>query len=150
MNEVNEHQNTEDGAGLEPEMPHLPDGIGICLEDLEVLLAMKRDNHLGIHDPVLMIVTVCNAFLEAVQTLQQKHNNALTSILTARTKEYVASVQNTTDALTKTLSEASVEAIRQIFSEHASTLQAFKRNARWCAFIVAVSTAANIITLALR
>ena len=132
------------------EQTELPDGIGISLEDIAVLLAMKHDTTVRKDDPVLMLVTICNSFLGAIQSLYQKHNSALSSILTARTKEYISGVKNTTDALSKTLSDASVEAIREIFDEHASALGASKRNARWCALIVAVSTVANLIALALR
>jgi len=134
----------------EDPQPELPDGIGISLEDIAVLLAMKHDTSLSRDDPVLMLVTICNSFLGEIQSLHTKHNGALTSILTAKTRDYITSVQNTTDALTKTLSDASVEAIRKIFAEHASALQASKSNARWCAFIVAVSAVANVIALALR
>ena len=148
---MTEEQTTAESAEkmAEPQ-PELPDGIGISLEDIAVLLAMKHDTSLSRDDPVLMLVTICNSFLGAIHSLHEKHNGALTSIMTARTKEYIASVQNTTDALTQTLSDASVEAIRKIFAEHASALQASKWNARWCAFIVAVSAMANVIVLALR
>ncbi len=142
--------NEEGMENREEHQPELPSGYGISLEDIAVLLAMKHDTSVRKDDPVLMLVTICNSFLGAVQSLYQKHNTALSSILTARTKEYISGVKNTTDALSKTLSDASVEAIRTIFDEHAFALQASKRNARWCALIVAASTVANIITLALR
>jgi hypothetical protein len=148
---MSEELNATDSVEIKDEpQPELPDGIGVSLEDVAVLLAMKHDTSVSRDDPVLMLVTICNSFLGAVQSLHDKHNGALTHIITARTKEYIASVQNTTDALTQTLSEASVEAIRKIFEEHASALQASKWNARWCAFIVAVSAVANVIVLALR
>ena len=145
-----DEKNVESAPKAEEPQSQLPDGIGISLEDIAVLLAMKHDTSVSRDDPVLMLVTICNSFLGAIQELHHKHNGALTSIITARTKEYIASVQSTTDALTKTLSDASVEAIRKIFEEHASELRASKWNARWCALIVAVSAVANVIVMALR
>jgi hypothetical protein len=141
---------TTPAENSQEEPSELPDGIGISYEDMAVMLAMKHDTSMGLNDPVMMLVSIINSFLGEVTKLHDKHNEALTHIITARTKEYIASVQNTTDALTQTLSEASVEAIRKIFAEHASALQASKWNARWCAFIVAVSATANVIVLALR
>ena len=133
----------------EPE-PELPDGIGIDLDDIAVMLALKHDTTLSRDDPVLMLVSICNSFLGATKKLHDQHNEALTQIITARTKEYIAGVQKTTDAFSKTLSDASVEGIRKIFEEHASAIHASKWNARWCALIVAVSALANIWILALR
>ena len=133
----------------EPE-PELPDGIGIDLDDIAVMLALKHDTTLSRDDPVLMLVSICNSFLGATKKLHDQHNEAMTQIITARTKEYIASVQKTTDAFAKTLSDASVDGIRKIFEEHASALQASKWNARWCALIVAVSAMANVWMLALR
>lgn len=133
----------------EPE-PELPDGIGIDLDDIAVMLALKHDTAISRDDPILMLVSICNSFLGEVQKLHAKHNEALTQIITARTKEYITGVQKTTDAFSKTLSEASVEGIRKIFEEHASALQASKWNARWCALIVAVSALVNVWMLTLR
>ena len=135
---------------VEAAMPKLdiPDGVGISYEDLAVLFAMKNDTSVSKKDPVMIMVTVCNAFLEKARQLHDQHNEALTKILTAKTQDYITSVKTTTDAFTSTLSQASVEGIRKIFEEHASELQASKWNFRWCALIVAVSALANVIALA--
>ena len=140
-------ESTEESKQPQPEMP---DGVGISYEDIAVMLAMKHDTAMGLDDPVMMIVSVTNSFLGEIEKLHGKHNEAMTQIITARTKEYIASVQKTTDAFTKTLTDASVDGIRKIFEEHASALQASKWNARWCALIVAVSALANVWMLALR
>jgi molecular chaperone GrpE (heat shock protein) len=135
---------------IEANMPELdiPDGIGLSYEDLAVLFAMKNETAVSKKDPVMIMVTVCNAFLEKARQLHDQHNEALTKILTAKTQDYITSVKTTTDAFTTTLSQASVEGIRKIFEEHASELHSAKWNFRWCALIVAVSALANVIILA--
>ena len=129
-------------------MPELPDGIGISFEDIGVLLSLKHDNNVSKDDPVLMMVSICNVFLGEVQKLHQQHNKALTTIIASETKNYVDSVKNTSDAFTKTLSEASIEGIRAIFDKHASTLYAVDWNARWCAAVVGLSALINVAALA--
>ena len=138
---------TETQEDIQPEMPN---GIGISYEDMAVMLAMKHDTSMALDDPVMMLVSVTNSFLGEVQKLHDKHNEALTQIITARTTEYIAGVQEATDAFSRTISDASVEGIRKIFEDHASALQASKWNARWCALVVAASALANIVMLALR
>ena len=140
----------ESTAESEKPQPEMPDGVGISYEDIAVMLAMKHDTSVSRDDPVLMLVSICNSFLGEVEKLHKKHNEALTQIITARTQEYIAGVQETTDAFSKTISDASIDGIRKIFEEHASALQASKWNARWCALIVAVSALANVWMLALR
>lgn len=131
-------------------VPEMPDGVGISYEDLDVLFAMKHNTTVDRNDPVLIVVSVCNAFLYKAKELHDQHNEALTKILTARTQDYVASVKSTTDSFTSTLSQASVEGIRKIFDDHANTLHSAKWNSRWCALVVAVSALANLIALALK
>ena len=133
-----------------PENPAFPDGIGITLEDMNVLLAQKNDTTLDKHDPGLIMVSVCNAFLGEIQKLHQRHNAALSKIITARTQEYVAAVKATTETFSQVVSTASVEGIRRVFTDHAAALHASAWNARWCALIMAAGALANLIALAAR
>ena len=133
-----------------PEKPTFPDGIGISLEDMEVLLTQKHETTFDKRDPALVMVSVCNAFLGAVQNLHQRHNEALSKIITSRTLDYVSAVKETTESFSQAVSTASVEGIRQIFTVHAAALQSSIWNARWCALITAASALANLIVLAVR
>lgn len=141
---------TESTIEQEDVQPQLPDGRFLSYEEIRKLLAMKHDSTITRDDPVLMLVTICNAFLGEIQTLHDIHNEALTGIITARTRDYISSVKKTTDAFSETLSQASVEAIRKIFDQHSSILKTSIGNTRCCALIVAVSALANVIVLALR
>jgi len=130
--------------------PELPDGVGLSYEDIALLLAMKHKTTVGVDDPILMLVTICNAFLNETKTLHGRHNDALSKIIAGKTQEYISGVKQTTDAFTQTLADASIEGVRQIFKEHAASLQKHQGNTRWCALIVAISALANIAVLALR
>ena len=130
--------------------PQLPDGIGIALEDMAVMLSMKHGSSVTLDDPILMVASICNSFLEKVQSLSSKHNEALSKIITSRTQDYVSAVKETTESFSQAVSTASVEGIRQIFTAHAAALQSSVWNARWCALITAASALANLIALAVR
>ena len=130
--------------------PDLPDGIGLSYKDIALLMAMKHKSVAEADEPIMIMVSVCNAFLSETEKLHQRHNEALSTIIAGKTQEYISGVKKTTDAFTQTLADASVEGVRQIFKEHAASLQAHQGNTRWCAFIVAISALANIAVLALR
>jgi hypothetical protein len=131
-----------------PQEPEFPDGIGIKLEDMAVILAMKHDTVLDKHDPNLIILSICNAFLGETYKLQLKHNEALGKIITSRTQEYVAAVKATTETFSQAVSTASVEGIRSVFERHAASLKASNWNARWCALIAGVSALTHLFLLA--
>ena len=133
-----------------PENSVFPDGIGISMEDMGVVLAQIHDTTLDKHDPALVLVSICNALLGEIQKLHQRHNEALAKIITSRTKEYVDAVKASTESFSQAVSTASVEGIRQIFTEHTAALHSSNWNARWCALITAVGALANLFALAAR
>ena len=56
----------------EPE-PILPDGIGFTLEQAKALLAKEHKMILANDEPVLMGVTICNAYLAEVEKLHARY-----------------------------------------------------------------------------
>jgi len=133
-----------------PKEPDFPDGIGVKLEDMAVVLAMKHNTILDKRDPNLVILSICNAFLGEINKLQLRHNEALGKIITSRTQEYVAEVKATRDSFSQAVSTASVEGIRAVFERHAAAMKAAIWNARWCALITGVSALSNLILWAAR
>jgi hypothetical protein len=145
-----EPETDQEDDGDDNTQPHLPEDRFMSYRKVKKLLAMKHDSTIRLDDPMLMMVTICNVFIGELEKLHERHNDAMTAIITAKTREYVTSVKTTTDAFAATLSEASVEGIRKIFDQHSSAITESKNSARWCAIIVAISALANVIVLALR
>jgi uncharacterized protein YaaW (UPF0174 family) len=130
--------------------PAVPDGIGLDLESVRTLLAQKHATVVAPDDPVLMLVTLQNAFLAEYEKLLDRHNKALTAILADKTDGYVAEVLTATKGLAKDFSTASVENIRTILQGHIAALTAFRQNLTWLAAIVTVSALVNVTVFALR
>lgn len=128
----------------------LPDGVGLSLEDVRVLLARKHETVLGADDPVMMLVTLHNAFLGEYEKMLARHNAAITALLTEKTDGYVASVRSSAEGLAKDFSTTSVENVRQTFREHDVRLQVFRHNLMWLAAIVGISALANVVVFVLR
>src|SRR5574340_502647 len=129
---------------IQPAMPELPDGIGLTLDDVRVLLAQKNSITVSPDDPVLMIVTILNAFLTEEEKLLERHRKALTSILSDKTDVYIKTVEKTTSNLQESISSASVEEIKKIFITNNSVLQKFKINMCWLAAIVCITALINV------
>ncbi len=126
------------------------DGIGLDLESVRTLLAQKHATVVDPDDPVLMLVTLQNAFLAEYEKLLARHNKALTSMLAEKTDGYVSGVLSATKGLAKDFSAASVENIRTILQGHVSALAAFRQNLTWLAAIVIISALVNVAVFALQ
>ena len=138
-------------ATLEDEaMPQLPDGIGLDYEELRLMLSKKHGTMLGRDEPIMMMVTLCNVLLGELQKLHDRHNGAVTKIMAEQSAKYIAGVKTTTDTLSQTLADTSVEAIKSIFDSHAHALTSNKINSRWCAAVIGLSALANIAVMALK
>ncbi len=151
--EEEEFYPNEEGEGefTDESEPRLPDGIGLELSDVKKMVAAVNNYILQKDDPLLMLVTVLNAFLAEGEKLHERHNVALTRVMTSQMEKYVLGVKETTDSLGAVLATTSVEAIRDIFSQHDAVIRehdaAIRRGssaAFWCAAVIAVSALFNV------
>ena len=143
-----------DNAPQSPPAPEpdqcLPDGIGLSVEDVRVLLARKHDLAVPKDDPLLMMVTIQNAFLGAQTQLQKKHEKALASFMGEQTAAYVQGVEKSVSELRKTLSDVTINCIRDAASDFAATLAGFKTTLYLCTAIMALSALVNVAVFILK
>jgi len=126
------------------------DKIGLNLDEVHALLSKTHNAAIPENDPLLMIVTILNAYLGEVQKLHARHEAGLGKLMADKTDAYISGVKKAVDQLSTSLSSASVEGIRKVFDEHAATLNAFKTAVYWAAAIVSVSALLNVVVLVLR
>ena len=139
-----EQQTPETPAAEKEKPPLLPDGVGLTLEQVRSLLTKHHDVAVPKDDPMLMFVTICNAFLGEVQALHQRHETGLTRLMADKTDAYVRGIKEATAQLAAGLSSASVEGFKVACKEHERRMAGFKSNLTWLAAIVAVSALVNV------
>lgn len=130
--------------------PCLADGIGLSLEEVRALLAKKHDTAVPVDDPMLMMVTVCNAFLEEQQKLQEKHKTALAAFMTEQTATYVQGVEDSVKKLQESLAGATIAGIQQAASVFAASLSSFRATLYLCTAIMGLSALLNVAVFILR
>ena len=128
----------------------LPDGIGLSIEQVRALLAKVHETVVDKSDPILMVVTMLNAYVAEMEKLQARHKKGLTRLMAEKTNEYVSGVQATVNQLSTSLSSASVEGIHKIFDDHAATLRTFKSNVYLAAVIVGMSALLNVAVFVIK
>lgn len=132
-----------------PKSAPLPDGIGLTLEQAKEIISKQNKVILADDEPVLMGVTLCNAYLAEIEKLHERHSSGLSRLMAEKTSTYVSGVQATVAQLSESLSSASVEGIRKVFEDHSARLHAFRMNVSWVAAIVAVSALLNVAVFVL-
>jgi hypothetical protein len=143
-------QPRQPGEGEPPPMPVLPDGLGMNLEQVQNLLAEKHKTIVSLDDPVLMMVSIMNAFLAQEGSLLERHKTATAKIMTDKTGEYVGAVKHVTDSLSASLSDVTLAAMQKTFADHRLELEKHKRNIMWLSAIVAISALINVIIFIVR
>lgn len=130
--------------------PLLPYTHGMSIEQIRSLIMEINKTVIEKNDPVLMVVTMLNAYLAEVEALQARHEKGLTRLMAEKTDEYVSGVQTAVNQLSTSLSSASVEGIRKVFDDHAATLKTFKSNVYLAAVIVSMSALLNVAVFILK
>lgn len=127
-----------------PPQPELPDGIGMDMEQVRKLLAEKNRMIVKPDDPVLMLVTMLNVFLAEEEKLLNRHNKALTAVLSKKSEEYVKNVEAITQSLGATLSSSALDAMNKVFADHRVVLEKHRANMLWLTVIVGFSAFVNV------
>lgn len=130
--------------------PCLPDGFGLSVEEVRALLAKKHNLAVPVDDPMLMMVTIQNAFLGAQTQLQKRHEKALTAFMGEQTAAYVQGVEKSVSELRKTLSDVTINGIRDAASDFTATLSGFKTSLYLCAAIIGLSALLNVAVFVLK
>ena len=130
-----------------PTMPILPDGIGLSHNEIRKVL---QGNHGKIDndDPILMLITLLNAFLTEEDKLLDRHNKALSRVISERTDGYINAVEETTTSLGKSLSSSSLDAMTRIIAGHVLNMERLRINMLWLAAITTTSALVNVAAFA--
>lgn len=128
----------------------LPDGFGLSVEDVRALLAKKHDLAVPKDDPLLMMVTIQNAFLEAQSQLQKKHEKALSAFMGEQTAAYVQGVEKSVADLTGTLSNMTTKGIQEAATDFAASLAGFRTSLFLCTAIMGLSALLNVAVFVLQ
>ena len=78
---MSEQEETQNAGAVSPA---LPDGIGLTLDDVRALLAKEHETIVPKDDPMLMIVTLLNAYLGEVDKLHARHGKALAALMAGK------------------------------------------------------------------
>lgn len=91
-------------------------------EEIAELIRKEHDRALYRDDPVMMTVTILNAFLGELQKLLARHDGTTREIMAEATSRHVQSVEKLTAGLAGSLSESSTKALRETFAAHAKAM----------------------------
>ena len=129
--------------------PLLPDGKGLDLKTVRDLIHNYHNQSVPQDDPILVVVTICNAFLGEIEALHQRHEEGLSRLMADKSGAYVADIIKAVDKLSAGLSSASAENLKATTGELEKRLAVFRSSLLWLAAVVSVSALVNVIAFAL-
>lgn len=115
-----------DAPDAPPDMPVLPEGIGLSLDEVRDLIEQRNHVRVDVDDPILVALTIANAHLTAVERLHQRHSKALTELMSRETATHTEAVAKNVEALSRQLSGVTVENIGRVVTNFQSALASFR------------------------
>ncbi len=144
-----ELQNEEESRSTTSENT-FPDGIGLSIEDVKALVAKENKTILDNDEPMLITVTILNAFLYENDKLNRKYHEALRQIYSEQTQLFIQDVEKSTVSIAKSLENVSVEGLHEIHIKNTTQLTAFRRDMLWLSTIAFVSAIINVCVFIFR
>lgn len=115
-----------DAPDAPPDMPVLPEGIGLTLDEVRDLIEQRNHVRVDVDDPILVALTIANAHLTAVERLHQRHSKALTELMSKETATHTEAVAKNVETLSRQLSGVTVENIGHVVTQFQSALASFR------------------------
>lgn len=122
------------------------DGIGISLEEARLLLLTKNEVGLSKDDPILMQVTLLNAYCTVFAQMFKKHQQALAGLMETETSKYNSKLAEITEKVTQVTDQGLSEAVQK----NLANLIKVKRDMYWLSAIMFVSAVVNVTVFILR
>lgn len=98
---------------------------GLSLEDVNMLLLQKHGLTVPKHDPLLMLVTINNAYLYEVQKLLNSHNKALTKIMAGASTNTIKAIQDEARIFAADFKDAAITNTLAKVTEHQRAMDIF-------------------------
>lgn len=134
--------------------PILPDTPGITVdearqlldvEEVRKLIAAVHGTSIPVDDPILMEVTILNAYMDQQDRLFRKHEKALAALMTEQTGAYAQSVRKSMEKLEASLAGVTAEGMQSAAAAIGESFGKFKATLYMCAAIMAVSALLNMV-----
>ncbi len=121
----------------------MPEGIGLSFDQVRTLLIQAHKTTMSDDDPMLMLVTINNAFLGEYDKLLDRHNEALTTFLVDQAHEYLEVARVAAEAA------SGVGVIQEACRKHLAAVNVCQGNMKWLAAITAISALLNVAVFVL-
>lgn len=145
--QVTENQET---MGIqEDDRSSIPSGIGLEIDQIRALLAEKHETVVGKDDPVLMICTLLNVFLEKSEKQNARLQAGMKKLLAEKTGEYLEGVNSVGDSLSESLSSASIEGLKNLSESTTKKVASLRASLTYASAIIAISALINVIAFVL-
>ncbi len=126
---------------------YFPDGLGMSIGDVQALLAKQNETAVPKDDPVLLIVTILNAFMAENKAQQDKYMLALKHVYADLAKDFTEETMNTTEEVHRTLKKVSTEGLVKITERQTARITELQVQLRSTCIIIGLLVLLNIAAM---
>ena len=123
---------------------HLPDGIE--LDSIVVMnkIIVQHKTTMKEDDPMLLLVTMFNMFIEKYNLLLSFHHEALIKFHSNENEKHIKSSMQAVEAINNSLSKSTLEQISSVCSQHQESIRTLQKNISLLSYTVVIAAVLNI------
>ncbi len=131
----------------EVEKSKYDDGIGMSIEYVRALIAKENEVIIDKDDPILLTVTILNAFFHEHEKVQEKYMIALKNLYSDQVNDFVETIQESTDKVEEKLREISTEGLIKIYESQNKRMTELQAQLRNTCIIIGLLVLLNIAVM---
>ncbi len=135
---------TLNSISTEEQNSQTENGIGMNLDEVQALLAKKNEVIVDKDDPILITVTILNAFLEEGKKQQDKYMLALKTLYADQVNDFLGEVTKSTEEVRETLKSVSTEGLVKINERQTAKITELQVQLRNTCIIIGMLVLLNI------
>ena len=141
---MNQHDELIGATEVKAAQPVLADeGLGLSLEEARQLLHDKHGLTVGVDDPMLMMVTLNNAFLSEMEKLLGRHRQKLAELMGAETGGLTRNLKEFQEHVDRVNAEGFTKAAGDTLRDSLESLTRVKQDMFWLAGLIFISALCN-------
>ncbi len=131
----------------EVEKSKYDDGIGMSIEYVRALIAKENEVIIDKDDPILLMVTILNAFFHEHEKVQEKYMIALKNLYSDQVNDFVETIQESTDKVEEKLRAISTEGLIKIYESQNKRMAELQAQLRNTCIIIGLLVLLNIAVM---
>ncbi len=144
---LDEEFSVDSATNVEETKSKYPDGIGMSIEYVKSLIAKDNEVIVDKDDPILLMVTILNAFFHEQEKAQDKYMLALKNVYSDQVNDFVDEIHKSTEQVKETLQSISTEGLIKIYERQNERMAELQTQLKYTCIVIGLLVLLNITAM---